>query len=158
KSMNFVTNINFLPKDILLTIFEKIVDIKLGTVDIKLRQVSKRWKALIDTEVFKRIFQSYEISPILKLRVKIVKQQYPNENYFQKVITVYLTIKGNIKTDPPIKNATLSVSEIERLEKIYQEQHAPYLVNVFVNIGQQYSAAYSFLNSIKNISQIEQAD
>src|SRR5262245_43941366 len=54
--------IDSLPKEILIKIIETCgFDIH----HIKLRQVSKAWKALMDT-VFKNLFKEYEESPILK--------------------------------------------------------------------------------------------
>src|SRR5262245_48252275 len=121
------TSINSLPSEIILKIFEETgSDIK----NIKLRQVSKRWKALMD-EVFKKLFKAYEKSPILKSIAKDVKR-IKHENDFQNVKAFYLAIKAHIKElqvmDPSIKNTTLSVFDLERLEKIYR---APNYVKVF---------------------------
>src|SRR5262249_34991576 len=53
-----------------------------------------------------------------------------------------------------IKNTTLSVFDLVRLEKTYR---APNLINVFERIGDISSKAYIFLCTIKNSSDTEQA-
>src|SRR5262245_46262077 len=145
------TTIYLLPDEILLNIIEATgPDIK----NIKLRQVSTMWKSLMDEGIFKKLFNEYEKSPILKSIAEQIKELNPNENHFQRVKAVYLAIKGHIKdfqkTDPSIKNTTLSAFDLERLEKIYLG--APNLIKVFARNAQQSSEANTFLHTIKNCS------
>src|SRR5262245_19862247 len=127
-----LATINFLSDEILLNIIKATGS---NINNIKLRQVSKRWKALMDIEVFRKLCNEYVKSPILKSIVKQVKQLNTNENHFQIVKAIYLVIKEHIKdfqkADPSIKSITLSVFDLEKLEKIYR---APNLIKVFVKI------------------------
>src|SRR5262245_48753720 len=130
------TTIYSLPNEILLKILEATgPDIK----NIKLRQVSKMWKSLMDEGIFKKRFREYEKSPILKSIAEEIKKFIPDNNYFQKVKDVYLTIKGHIKdfqkTDPSIKNKPTTFSVFD-LEKTYC---AANLNIVFARIAQQSS-------------------
>src|SRR5262245_30927806 len=95
------TTIYSLPAEILLNILEETrPDIQ----NIKLRQVSKMWKSLMDEVIFKKLFSEYEKSPILKSIAEQIKKLIPDNNHFQRVKAVYLTIKDHIedfqKTDP----------------------------------------------------------
>src|SRR5262245_28316257 len=120
--------INSLPADILIKIFEE------SGRDTKLRQVSKRWKTLMDTGVFKNLFKEYQQSSILTSIAQRVKMQNPDADDFQKVKAVYVAIKEHMKvlkkTDPSMKNITLSVSDLERLEENFRTYRAPYLIRV----------------------------
>src|SRR5262249_37177674 len=129
--MNYTTTINLLPDEILLKIIEAT---GLDIINIKLRQVSKKWKTSMD-KVLKDLFQDYQNSPILK-SLSEVKQLNPNQNHIQRVKAVYLAVKKHIKDiqkiDPYIYS--LSVLDLERMEKIYR---APNFIKVFREMASQ---------------------